>query len=91
MNVCGVPKQSYYFGAYTMLDLMDVHLARVRKLNAWVRAKTDKEILEFMAGTPERAALYFTDKPDHDFRLQFVHAELKKRGLQWPPKQDTET
>lgn len=70
---------------------MDKHLARVRNLHTWVRAKTDEEIFEFMAGTPERAALYFIDKPDHDFRLQFAHAELLNRGLQWPPNQDTVT
>ena len=74
-----------------MPNLTKLHLARVRNLNAWVCAKTDKELLEFMAGTPERAALYFVDKPDHDFRLQFMHAELRKRGLQWPPNQGTAT
>lgn len=74
-----------------MPNLMDKHLARVRDINTWVRAKTDKEILEYMAGTPERAALYFIDKSDHDFRLQNVRAELRNRGLQWPPNQDTAT
>lgn len=74
-----------------MPNLMDKHLARVRDLYAWVCAKTDKEILEFMEGTPERAAMYFIDKSDHDFRLQNVRAELRRRGLQWPPNQDTET
>lgn len=74
-----------------MANLMDKHLTRVLNINTWVRAKTDKELLEFMAGNPERAALYFIDKPDHDFRLQNVRAELRNRGLQWPPNQDTET
>lgn len=74
-----------------MPNLMDLHLTRVRNLYAWVRVKTDEEVLEFMAGTPERAALYFIDKSDHDFHLQNVHAELRRRGLQWPPNQDTET